>query len=60
MNELQDIDNPQITCNGVCSCVSLENIIAFIMFSEGSLIPERIRTSALGFESWTNSKKSNS
>lgn len=60
MNELQDIDNPQITCNDVCVCISWETIIAFIRFSKGSLIPERIRTSALGFESWVNSKKSSS
>lgn len=31
-----------------------------IQFSEGSLISEKTRTSALEFESWTNSKKSNS
>lgn len=38
VNELQDIHNLQLVYHSVCSCVSRESVVAFIRFSEGSLV----------------------
>lgn len=59
MNELQDIHNLQLVYHSVCSCF-LRECRSFHQVLRGLSGPKRKRTSALGFESWTKGKKSNS
>lgn len=61
INGLQDVHNPLKLSTTLYIHVFLQRgSTALIRFSKGSLVPKRTKFSALAFESWTDSKKSNS